>query len=155
MTKNKIEFIRGIAMCFIMVLGMNFFETTVHMRQLNFNVLLTSFNTFIFVFIAAYFIQNLIVGRLKNYVIKFFLEDEKSPLAFILFNVIFIVTFMSMIMTVIGSLIGGESLNFILNNYFNVWPRNFCVAFFLNLLIASPFCNYFINKLENLKVKEI
>lgn len=155
MTKNKIEFIRGVVMCFIMVFGMNIFETTIHFGMLNLSVLLVSFNTFIFVFIMAYLVQYLVVGRMKNYVIKKYLSEEESKLAFILFNIIFIVTFMSMIMTVIGSIIGGESLFYILNNYFNIWPRNFCVAFFLNLLIASPFCNYFINKLENLKVKEI
>ncbi|MCO8193748.1 hypothetical protein [Anaerofustis sp. NSJ-163] len=150
MERRKTEFVRGIIMCFIMVFGMNLFETVLHLGALNINVFIESFNTFIFVFIAAYIIQNLVVGKAKDYIIKTFLKEEKSSLAFMLFNAVFIVTFMSMIMTVIGGIIGGESFADVLNNYFNVWPRNFCMAFFLNILVASPVCNYLSGKLRNL-----
>lgn len=150
MERRKIEFVRGIIMCFIMVFGMNLFETALHLGSLNINVFIESFNTFMFVFIAAYIIQNLVVGKAKDYVIKTFLSTEESSLAFMLFNSIFIVTFMSIIMTIIGGIIGGENFIDILNNYFNIWPRNFCMAFFLNMLIASPVCNFLYKKLINI-----
>lgn len=82
MERRKIEFVRGIIMCFIMVFGMNLFETALHLGALNINVFIESFNTFIFVFIAAYIIQNLVVGKAKDYIIKTFFERRKKQSCF-------------------------------------------------------------------------
>lgn len=56
----------------------------------------------------------------------------------ILFNCFFIVTCMSFIMTFIEGLLGGDSIAVVGREFFVRWPRNFCAAFFLNILVAGP-----------------
>ena len=45
---------------------------------------------------------------------------------------------MSLIMTIVGGLLGGDTLTTVLGEFFIRWPRNFCAAFFLNILVAGP-----------------
>ena len=63
---------------------------------------------------------------------------------------IFIVTAMSLIMTVVGAVIAGEYVNEILSNYFLIWPRNFCATFFINIILAEPISRFVAAKVNNL-----
>ncbi|WP_294467031.1 hypothetical protein [uncultured Anaerofustis sp.] len=67
-----------------------------------------------------------------------------------MFNVIFIVTAMSLIMTVVGAVIAGEYVNEILSNYFLIWTRNFCATFFINIILAEPISRFVATKVNNL-----
>ncbi|MCR2033407.1 hypothetical protein [Anaerofustis stercorihominis] len=109
-----------------------------------------SFRTLPFVFIAAYLIQNFAVGKLKDKWINFFFSEEESEYAFMLFNGIFIFTVMFIIMTVVGAVIAGDYVNEILSNYFLIWTRNFCAAFFINIILAGPISRFVAAKVNNL-----
>ena len=147
--KNKKSNLHGFSMCLVMVFMMNLLETFINMGEVSLNAFLISFRTLPFVFIAAYIIQNFAVGKIKDRCIGFFLNEEESETAFILFNAIFIVTSMSLIMTVVGAIIAGEYVNDILNGYFLIWPRNFCAAFFINIIFAGPISRFAVEKFNN------
>ena len=56
---------------------------------------------------------------------------------------------MSLIMTFIGGLLGGDNLSIITREFFIRWPRNFCAAFFLNILVAGPVSRFILRKIQN------
>lgn len=150
---KKTSLIYGLTMCFVMVFMMNLLETFINMGEISFNAFLLSFRTVPFVFLAAYLIQNFAVGKLKDKCINFFLSEEESECEFMLFNAIFIVTAMSLIMTVAGAMIAGEYIGDVLSDYFLIWPRNFCAAFFINIIFAGPISRFAVVRVNN-KINE-
>ncbi|WP_299237541.1 hypothetical protein [uncultured Anaerofustis sp.] len=75
--KLKSNLIYGFSMCFVMVFMMNLLETFINIGEVSLNTFLLSFRTLPFVFIAAYLIQNLAVGKIKDRAIDFFLDEKK------------------------------------------------------------------------------
>ncbi|MNV86821.1 hypothetical protein D3C71_1808780 [compost metagenome] len=55
---------------------------------------------------------------------------------------------MSIIMTIVGGLISGQDIVKVLEDFFMVWPRNFCAAMFLNSLIAGPISRFVLRKIQ-------
>ena len=49
---------------------------------------------------------------------------------------------------IIGGLLGGDNLSTVLSEFFIRWPRNFCVAFFLNILVAGPISRALLNQFQ-------
>lgn len=56
---------------------------------------------------------------------------------------------MSLVMTIIGGLLGGDNLQIIFTEFFIRWPRNFCAAFFLNILVAGPISRFVLKFIQN------
>lgn len=78
-----------------------------------------------------------------------FVSNTDSKNAYILFNCFFIVTLMSLVMTIIGGLLGGDNLSTILSKFFIRWPRNFCAAFFLNIIVAGPVSRFILRCIQS------
>lgn len=91
------------------------------------------------IWIIAMLLESLLVGRISEKLVEKFTEPSDGFNARILFNILFCVTGMSAIMTIVGGMIGEGKLSlepFI--TFPSHWPRNFCVAFWCEILLAQP-----------------
>ena len=146
---KKEELIFGIFICLIMVFFMGLLNISVHLGGFDLNTLKTAVLAFPLTFIIAFVLENLVIGKINHKLISIFVKDTDSVNSYILFNCFFIVTFMSMIMTIIGGLLGGDNLTTVFNNFFINWPRNFCAAFFLNILVAGPVSRFILRTIQS------
>ena len=84
-------------------------------------------------------LESLLIGRISEKLVEKFTEPSDGFNTRILFNILFCVTGMSAIMTIVGGMIGEGKLSlepFI--TFPSHWPRNFCVAFWCEILLAQP-----------------
>lgn len=135
---KKEEIIFGVIICAIMVFFMGLLNISIHLGGFNMQSIKTNFIAFPVTFIIAFILEGLVVGKINHMLLGKFVSEKDSKNSYILFNCFFIVTLMSLIMTIIGGLLGGDNIATVLSEFFIRWPRNFCAAFFLNLLIAGP-----------------
>ena len=100
------------------------------------------------VFLLAFFLANTIVGKTAGFVVNKVMGPEDSVNARIILNIVVCVTLMSIILTFLGGLVGetigslmgdpGVDVMGLLENWPYIWPRNFCIAFWVEMLIAQP-----------------
>lgn len=139
MPRNKKEgIIFGICMCFVMVFFMGMLNISIHYGALNGEVMMICLKAFPVTFVIAFILEGTVVHKINEMLLAKFCGEKDSVSARILFNCFFIVTCMSLFMTFIGGMLGGDSLSLITREFFIRWPRNFCAAFFLNILVAGP-----------------
>lgn len=139
MPRNKKEgIIFGICMCCIMVFFMGMLNISIHFGGFNSEVMMICLKAFPLTFIIAFVLEGAVVGKINGMLMAKFCGENDSKNAKILFNGFFIVTCMSLIMTFIGGVLGGDSISLVTKEFFIRWPRNFCAAFFLNILVAGP-----------------
>lgn len=139
MPRNKKEgIIFGITMCAIMVFFMGMLNISIHHGVFGGEVMIICLKAFPVTFIVAFIIEGAIVGKINGMLLEKFCGEKDSVNARIVFNCFFIVTCMSLIMTFIGGMLGGDSLSLVTKEFFIRWPRNFCAAFFLNILVTGP-----------------
>ena len=50
---------------------------------------------------------------------------------------------------IIGGLLGGDNLSTVISEFFIRWPRNFCAAFFLNILVAGPISRFVLRCVQS------
>ena len=149
MPKNKKEgIIFGILMCLIMVFFMGLLNISIHMGGLNSTSFLICIKAFPLIFIIAFILENVLVGPINRQLLKYFVGEQDSKNSRILFNCFFIVTMMSILMTIIGGVFGGDSLITVFNEFFIRWPRNYAAAFFLNILVAGPISRFVLAKIQ-------
>ena len=99
-------------------------------------------------FAVAFLLANTVVMRIANRLIFRFMSPSDSANTYICFNIIVSVLLLSVILTflggligeTIGSLLGNGSVDVqgLLENWPRIWPRNFCIAFWVEMLIAQP-----------------
>ncbi|MBE6062629.1 MAG: hypothetical protein E7207_03525 [Clostridium butyricum] len=150
MPKNKKEgIIFGICMCFIMVFFMGMLNISIHHGAFNKEVMIICLKAFPITFIIAFILEGAVVGKINGMLLAKFCGENDSVNARILFNCFFIVTCMSFIMTFIGGLLGGDNFSLIIREFFIRWPRNFCAAFFLNILVAGPISRTILRTIQS------
>lgn len=67
----------------------------------------------------------------------------------VLFNILFSITILSILLTVIGSWIGMRDINMEpIQTFFYDWPRYFVIAFWVETLIAQPVARLAMKKLH-------
>ena len=148
-SNEKEGIIYGISMCFIMVFFMGLLNISIHLGSLNINSLKTTIIAFPVTFVIAFVLETFFVGKINHILLDKFTSKTDSINAFILFNCFFIVTLMSLIMTIIGGFLGGDNAKTIFSDFFIRWPRNFCAAFFLNILVAGPISRLILRAIQS------
>ena len=148
-TNKKEGLIYGICMCLIMVFFMGLLNISIHSGGLSLESIKTTLIAFPVTFIIAFLLEGLVVGKIKDILIEKFVDKSDSANAYILFNCFFIVTLMSLIMTIIGGFLGGDNAQTIFSEFFIRWPRNFCAAFFLNILVAGPISRTILRAIQS------
>lgn len=108
-----------------------------------------------FAWVIAMLVETLLVGRIAEKLVNKFTEPSDGFNTKILFNILFCVTGMSAIMTVVGGMLGhGFSLEPILT-FPSIWPRNFCVALWCEILLAQPVARFAMKTLHKRQAKTI
>lgn len=155
MPKTKKEgIIFGVCFCGIMVYFMGLLNISIHMNGLSFESFKTSLISFPITFTVAFVLENLLVGKINKTLIDHFVSDSDSMNSYILFNCFFIVTMMSILMTLIGGVLSGENILTVVKEFFIRWPKNFCAAFFLNILVAGPISRLVLSKVQKHSMKQ-
>ncbi|NME83611.1 hypothetical protein [Clostridium sp. SM-530-WT-3G] len=147
-TNKKEGIIFGVCMCFIMVFFMGMLNISIHHGTFNKEVMMICLKAFPITFIIAFVLEGVVVGKINGMLLAKFSHENDSVNALILFNCFFIVTCMSLIMTFIGGLLGGDNISLIAGEFFIRWPRNFCAAFFLNILVAGPVSRFVLRRIQ-------
>lgn len=105
-------------------------------------------SSYLFVLLFAFLIASMFVEKVAGKVVSYFYHPGDSMNSRLCYNLIVFVLLMSAIMSLVGPFAGqlaqfifdGEAFDImhILENWPCIWPRNFCVAFWVELLIAQP-----------------
>lgn len=91
------------------------------------------------IWIIAILLESLVVGKIAEKLVEYFTEPTDGFNTKILFNILFCVTGMSSIMTIVGGMIGAGKFTLEpFQTFLSHWPRNFCVAFWCEILLAQP-----------------
>lgn len=150
MPRNKKEgIIFGISMCCIMVFFMGMLNISIHHGIFDSEVMMICLKAFPLTFVIAFILEGVVVGKINGMLLAKLCGENDSKNAKILFNCFFIVTCMSLIMTFVGGMLGGDSLSLVTSEFFIRWPRNFCAAFFLNILVAGPISRAILRMIQN------
>lgn len=136
---NKKEgFLYGTVICTITVMVMLILNIGTTFGSLNGQVWIIILKALPVIWCIAMLLETMVVGKAAGACVSRFIGKTDGFNARILFNIMFVVLGMSLIMTLVGPLTSGESLKQIIGNYPAVWPRNFCVAFWCEICLAQP-----------------
>lgn len=128
----------GGVICGLTCIFMATINISISMGGLSNVALVTALKSWPIVFICAMLIEALIVGKIADKLTNVFSPKTDSFNARIMFRAFFTVIGMSAIMTNVGSGLG-TGFNMELIKHFPIaWPRNFCIAIFLELIIVQP-----------------
>ncbi|WP_373894225.1 hypothetical protein [Virgibacillus sp. CBA3643] len=118
-------------------------------------VYLSTLQVIPFVWICVVLLVTLVANPIVNKLVAKFIEPTDGFNARILFNILFSVTILSILLTVIGSWIGmGQISMEPIQNFFYSWPRNFFIAFWVEALIAQPAARFAMKKLHAMQASK-
>lgn len=141
----------GSIICLISVTIMLSVNVLPNFKTIDLNVILIILKSIPIVFIFVFLLENILVGKIANKLVNIFSEETDSFNAKILFNILFCVTMISIIMTLVGPILGNGISMELLTDFPIHWPRNFCIALFTELLIAQPLARLAMKKIHNKK----
>lgn len=135
---GKEGLIYGVIMCGLSCMFMATMNICINTGGISTEALLKSLKAFPLVFIIAMLIEVLIVGKIVDKLVDFFSSPTDSINAQILFRTFFVVVGMSIIMTNVGGVLSSGFKLEVIKEFPRLWPRNFSVIIFMELLIISP-----------------
>ena len=108
--------------------------------------------TYVVVWVVVMLLMTFVVGRIADWFIGRYVDPSDSANVRILANIVVCVTFMSMIMSAIGPIIGTTveghlSLEQTYRWVYN-WPYNFCAAFWIEMVLAQPAARFVMKRLH-------
>lgn len=136
---GKEGFIFGSIICSLTCIVMGTLNISINMGGLTKEVFLISLKAFPIIFVIAMLIEEMLVGRIAKKLVEKFTDENDSFNAVIMFRIFFTVMAMSIIMTIVGGILSGGIRIQIINEFIKAWPRNFCIAFLLELCVVQPF----------------
>lgn len=102
-----------------------------------------------FVWICVILLVTLVANPIVGKLVPRFVKPTDGFNARVLFTILFSVTILSILLTVIGTWIGMREISMEpIQNYFYDWPRNFFIAFWVETLIAQPAARFAMKKLH-------
>ena len=151
-------FIYGSIIAFLTCIFMQTTCVCINNGGIDVGVVLNSWISLPFVWLAAMLLMNLFVANIAGKVVSRFTEPSDSFYTKITFSIIACVLMMSMMMTLIGPAIGhifqGESITLAIQDWPSIWPRNFCFAFWYEMLVAQPIARAVMKHIHTRSVPE-
>lgn len=149
--RNKKEF--ALFMTIISIISVNIIAPLITCFEINF-----SFDTYKmaikvvpFIWISVILLV-LLTYKPAEYLTSKIVSEKDSFNSHIVINVLCTVFMMSIFLTVIGTWIGSMKISiYPIQRFFYLWPRNFSIAFFVELLIAQPIARFIILKIHTYK----
>ena len=128
---------------------------SIHMGGVSGEAIVTSLKAFPLVFIIAMIIEPFIVGKIADKLVNVFSLPTDSLTAHIMFRTFFTVIGMSIIMTNVGGILSSGFSREVIKEFPISWPRNFCVAIFLELLIVQTIARNVMKIMHEIQEKSI
>lgn len=102
-----------------------------------------------FVWICVILLVPFVVNPIVTKLVKRFTGPTDGFNARVLFTILFSVTILSILLTIIGSWIGMREISLeSFRTFFYDWPRNFFIAFWIEMLLAQPLARLAMKKLH-------
>ncbi|MET3657102.1 MULTISPECIES: hypothetical protein [Sporosarcina] len=102
-----------------------------------------------FMWIIVILSVRLIAGPIVGKLIPKFVGQSDGFNARILLNTLLNVTVLSIILSIIGTWVGTKQISLEpFKNFFHIWPRNFGIAFWIELLVAQPIARFAMKRLH-------
>lgn len=102
-----------------------------------------------FMWVIVVLLVRLVSGPIVGKVLPKFVGKTDGFNARILLNTLLNVTVLSICLSIIGTWVGTGEVNLEpFTNFFHIWPRNFGVAFWIELLIAQPIARFIMKKMH-------
>lgn len=102
-----------------------------------------------FMWIIVVLCVRFIAGPLVKKVMPRFTGQKDGFNARVLLNTLLNVTVLSLLLTIIGTWVGTKQVSIEpFKNFFHIWPRNFGIAFWIELLVAQPIARFAMKSLH-------
>jgi hypothetical protein len=102
-----------------------------------------------FMWVVVVLSVRLIAGPIVGKLLPKFVGETDGFNARVLFNIVLNVTILSILLTIIGTWIGMKQISLVpFENFLYVWPRNFGIAFWIEILIAQPIARLAMKQLH-------
>lgn len=99
--------------------------------------------------VIVVFLVKFVAGPLVYKVMPKFVGQTDGFNARVLLNTLLNVTVLSILLSIIGTWVGMREISMEpFQNFLHIWPRNFGIAFWIELLIAQPIARFFMKKLH-------
>ncbi|MGE7602587.1 hypothetical protein ACQKL5_08755 [Peribacillus sp. NPDC097675] len=153
--RNGKEFILFLAI--ISILSVNIIGPLIMGFEFGFNkdVYFDTLQVIPFVWVCVVILVTFVANPLVTKLVPKFVKPTDSFNARVLFTILFSVTILSILLTIMGSWIGmGEISWEPFQRFFYSWPRNFFIAFWVETLIAQPIARLAMKKLHASQVRK-
>ena len=105
--------------------------------------------------IIVVLLVRLVAGPVVGKVMPMFVGKTDGFNARVLLNTLLNVTVLSLFLSIIGTWVGmGEISLEPFKNFLHIWPRNFAIAFWIELLIAQPIARFAMKKLHQSQARK-
>ena len=109
-----------------------------------------------FMWVIVVLLVRLVAGPIVHKVMPKFVGQTDGFNARVLLNILINVTVLSLLLTIIGTWVGTKQISLEpFKNFLHVWPRNFGVAFWIEMLIAQPIARYAMKSLHARQAKKV
>ena len=99
--------------------------------------------------IIVMILVRLVAGPLVGKIMPKFVGQTDGFNARVLLNIVINVSILSVCLTIIGQWVGNRAFTMQpITTFFRVWPRNFGVAFWIELVVAQPIARFCMKKLH-------
>ncbi|MEK3977046.1 MULTISPECIES: hypothetical protein [unclassified Psychrobacillus] len=106
--------------------------------------------------VVVVLLVRLVAGPLVGKIMPKFVGQTDGFNARILLNTVLNVTVLSICLSIIGTWIGmGEVTLDPFKNFLHIWPRNFAIAFWIELIVAQPIARFVMKKMHQNKANKV
>lgn len=102
-----------------------------------------------FMWIIVVLLVKLVAGPIVGKVMPKFVGQTDGFNARVLLNTLLNVSVLSLLLSIIGTWVGTKQISLEpLKNFLHIWPRNFGIAFWIELLVAQPIARFAMKTLH-------
>lgn len=109
-----------------------------------------------FMWVIVVLLVSLVAGPIVGKVMPKFIGQTDGFNARVLLNTLLNVTVLSILLSIIGTWVGMKQISLEpFKNFLHIWPRNFGVAFGIELLVAQPIARFVMKKLHQSQARKL
>lgn len=109
-----------------------------------------------FMWLIVIFLVKFVAGPIVGKIMSKFIGATDGFNARVLLTILLNVTVLSLLLSIIGTWVGTRDISLMpFENFHHIWPRNFAVAFWIEMLIAQPIARFAMKKLHTRKTKSV
>lgn len=137
--KKKENFVYNLILCGIMTYFMGLMNVAIHMGGVNGTSILVATKSWPLSYVFAMIIVTFIIYPISRRATFHFVSSQDSKNAIIMFTSFFMACGMSLTMTLFKALMINGISKAVFSVFLENWPRNFCIAFLIQLIFVGPF----------------